>query len=162
VAPAATAQVDASVAALYEQQASERPVPEPGASAAAGGERTLAAPAQRSEPAAAQQVEEVLDIEQLVTRAQAELDDARLAEHEVPLLATLSQQSKDEIPTLMYQHHDYSGNPAQSAVVINGKTLRTGESGGGVKVEEILPDSVVLTVKGQRFRLRALNSWINL
>jgi hypothetical protein len=47
-------------------------------------------------------------------------------------------------------------------VVINGKTLRTGASAAGVKVEEILPDSVVLEVKGNRFRLRALNSWVNL
>ena len=47
-------------------------------------------------------------------------------------------------------------------MVINGKTLRAGASAGGIKVEEILPDSVVLEVKGTRFRLRALNSWVNL
>ena len=78
------------------------------------------------------------------------------------LLATLSQQTKDSIPTLMYQRHDYSGNPGKSRVLINGKTLGSGASVVGVKVAEILPDSVVLEFKGTRFRLRALNSWVNL
>jgi hypothetical protein len=107
-------------------------------------------------------VEEAVDIEKLVEQAQAELKDASLTEHPVPLLSSLSQQTKDGIPTLMYQRHDYSGDPSRSSVVINGKTLRAGASGGGVKVEEILPDSVVLEVQGVRFRLRALNSWVNL
>ena len=62
----------------------------------------------------------------------------------------------------MYLRHDYSGDPARSSVHINGKTLRAGGSVGGVKVVEILPDSVVLEYKGSRFRLRALNSWVNL
>ena len=80
----------------------------------------------------------------------------------MPFLATLSQQTKDSIPTLMYQRHDYSGSPGKSRVLINGKTLGSGASVGGVKVAEILPDSVVLEFKGTRFRLRALNSWVNL
>jgi len=63
---------------------------------------------------------------------------------------------------LMYLQHDYSGDSARSTVIINGKTLRAGGSVGGLKVEEILPDSVVLEFKGTRFRLRALNSWVNL
>ena len=107
-------------------------------------------------------VEETVDIEKLVEQAQAELKDATLSEHAVPLLSSLSQHTKDGIPTLLYQRHDYSGDPGRSSVVINGKTLRAGASAGGIKVEEILPDSVVLEVKGTRFRLRALNSWINL
>jgi hypothetical protein len=32
----------------------------------------------------------------------------------------------------------------------------------GMKIEEILPDSVVLNYQGTQFRLRALNSWVNL
>ena len=95
-------------------------------------------------------------------KARAELADARLAESEVPFLSTLSQQTKDAIPTLMYQRHDYARDSASSSVVINGKTLRVGGSAAGVKVAEILPDSVVLEYQGKRFRLRALNSWVNL
>jgi hypothetical protein len=145
-------EVDAGVAALYEQP--PQPVP-----------ARPAPPAQQSRtesPANVSRVEEAVDIEKLVEQAQAELKDASLTEHPVPLLSSLSQQTKDGIPTLMYQRHDYSGDPSRSSVVINGKTLRAGASGGGVKVEEILPDSVVLEVQGVRFRLRALNSWVNL
>jgi hypothetical protein len=48
-------------------------------------------------------------------------------------------------------------------VVLNGKELKVGGSpASGVKVEEILPDSVVLNYRGTEFRLRALNSWVNL
>jgi hypothetical protein len=106
--------------------------------------------------------EEVIDIEKLLAEAQAELADTKLQDNGVPFLATLSQQTKDSIPTLMYQRHDYSGNSGKSRVLINGKTLSAGAAVGGVKVVEILPDSVVLEFKGTRFRLRALNSWVNL
>ena len=80
----------------------------------------------------------------------------------MPFLSAQSQQTKDAIPTIMYLRHDYSGNPASASVVLNGKTLRQGGSVNGVRVEEILPDSVVLEYQGTRFRLRALNSWVNL
>jgi hypothetical protein len=144
--------VDTSVAALYQQQGqgdTEAPVVRP-----------TSEPADAPEASSAQ--EETIDIEKLVTEAEAELADTKLEDNGVPFLATLSQQTKDSIPTLMYQRHDYSGSPGKSRVLINGKTLGSGASVGGVKVAEILPDSVVLEFKGTRFRLRALNSWVNL
>jgi len=145
-------EVDAGVAALYQQ------APQPArAQPAPSVKQTRTEPTQNTS-----RVEETVDIEKLVEQAQAELKDATLSEHPVPLLSSLSQQTKDGIPTLLYQRHDYSGDPGRSSVVINGKTLRAGASAGGIKVEEILPDSVVLEVKGTRFRLRALNSWVNL
>ena len=144
--------IDPGVAALYQQRSQPAPAQQVPSVRQSGAES----------PTNISRVEETLDIEQLVAQAEAELRDARLDEHEVPLLATLSQQTKDDIPTLLYERHDYSGDPARSSVVINGKTLGAGASGGGVKVVEILPDSVVLEVKGIRFRLRALNSWVNL
>ena len=75
----------------------------------------------------------------------------------------LSQRTKDNIPTLYYQRHDYSSDASQSSVTMNGNTVKTGGSiVPGMKVEEILPDSVVLNYQGTQFRLRALNSWVNL
>ena len=155
-APAPPA-VDPSVAALYQQQGpadtpaptSEQPVP------------TLEESRPRTPPAASAE-EEAIDIEKLVAQAQAELADARLEDTGVPFLAALSQQTKDSIPSLMYQRHDYSGKPGKSRVHINGKTLAAGASVRGVKIVEILPESVVLEFQGTRFRLRALNSWVNL
>ncbi|NQX87608.1 MAG: general secretion pathway protein GspB [Halioglobus sp.] len=123
-------------------------------------ERTVA---QAPAPAAEVREEQPLDIEKVLERAQAEIGSAELDDHPVPYIATLSQQAKNEIPTLYYQKHDYASDTAQSRVTLNGKTLRVGGSPvPGVKVEEILRNSVVLDYRGTQFRLRSLNSWINL
>lgn len=117
-------------------------------------------PARMAEPSVDEQG---LDIEQLVRKAEDELENARLAEHPAPFITDLSQQTKDAIPSIFYERHDYSGRPGQSTVVLNGKELKAGGSpASGVKVIEILSDSVVLDYRGTQFRLRALNSWVNL
>jgi hypothetical protein len=149
------APVDASVAELYRQQ-EEAPEPAPDPQRPA-----LRQPATAGSVAPARE-EEAIDIDQLVQEARGELADAQLSDSDVPFLSAQSQQTKDAIPTIMYLRHDYSGNPASASVVLNGKTLRQGGSVNGVRVEEILPDSVVLEYQGTRFRLRALNSWVNL
>ena len=105
--------------------------------------------------------EDNLDIAELLRRAQSELGRPVLEPHDAPLLENLSQQQKDGIPTLMYTLHDWvPGGP--SRVVLNGQALQVGQQHGGFRVEEILSDSVVLNWRGIRFRLRALNSWVNL
>ncbi len=160
--------VSEQVTGLYQQGGGTAAVAEasPPAedSAAVPAPSPAAAPASAPPTAIAQPVsEESLDIEALVARAEDELENARLAEHPSPFLADLSQQKKNQIPTLMYSRHDYSSDSKASSVTINGKTLRSGGNvGGGVRVVEILPDSVVLSHQGEEFRLRALNSWVNL
>ena len=135
----------AEVAALYEQAATSE----------------LAA-APTPAPTAAPASEEPVDIAGLVTAAEQALEDVRLAEHPAPFLGDLSQQRKDAVPTLMYLQHDYRSTGG-STVTINSQQAGAGQTvGRGVKVEEILPDSVVLSHDGQQFRLRALNSWVNL
>lgn len=107
--------------------------------------------------------EEPVDVDSLLQQAEEQLEDAQLDEHPAPFLGELSQQTKDEIPTLLYSAHRYSGKLGQSSVVINGKQLKVGGNpAAGVKIEEILTDSVVLSFRGDSFRLRALNSWVNL
>jgi len=107
--------------------------------------------------------ENPIDLEAMVSRAQDEIENASLAEHPAPFIADLSQQTKDAIPSVFYQRHEYNGSSANSQVVLNGKELRVGgRPAPGIKVEEILPDSVVLSFQGTEFRLRALNSWVNL
>lgn len=133
----------AKVAALYQQSTA----PE-----------EASAPA----PAAATASEEPVDIASLVTAAEQALEDVRLSEHSAPFLGDLSQQRKDAVPTLMYLQHDFRSEGG-STVTINGQQAGAGQSvGNGVTVEEILPDSVVLSHAGDPFRLRALNSWVNL
>nr|WP_241262929.1 general secretion pathway protein GspB [Parahaliea mediterranea] len=107
--------------------------------------------------------EQALDVEALLRAAQREMGGEELSEHPAPFLSELSQQRKDAIPTLLYSAHDYRGGGWNSTVLINGKTARAGQAlGKGVTVVEILPDSVVLEFAGKPFRLRALNSWVNL
>ncbi len=152
------------VAALYTRSASQAsgangaqaPVTEVKPSAAAHSPTVEAAPA--SAPVAESEV----DVEKMLSLAQAELANQRLTDHPAPFISDLSQQRKDAIPTLLYSGHDYRAD-GNSSVLINNRTARAGQSvGKGVQVEEILPDSVVLRFTGEQFRLRALNSWVNL
>jgi general secretion pathway protein B len=101
-----------------------------------------------------------IDIEEVLLRAQAALGEEPLSEHPTPLLEDLSQRKKDSIPTVVYSQHDW--NPGESTVVLNGELVRAGQRVGGIYVVEILSDSVVLRWQDTEFRLRALNSWINL
>ncbi len=103
------------------------------------------------------------DLDKILNQAREELENASLDDHPVSFLSSLSQQVKDDIPTLYYQRHDYSSDTSVSSVVLNGATVKAGGSPlPGMQVEEILPDSVVLNYRGTQFRLRALNSWVNL
>ena len=147
---------DPEVAALYRQP-SEQPAPDGAVNAAEPeADQTVAPPA----PAPR---EEAVDIAKLVEQAESELKNRELDEHAAPFLVELSQHTKDQIPTIFYQRHDYAGDSKRSTVVLNGKQLEVGGTAApGVKVVEILPDSVVLSHDGREFRLRALNSWINL
>lgn len=105
--------------------------------------------------------EEPVDLERALRRARAEVAASRLADHPVPLLQSLTKQYRDRVPTLMYLRHDY--NPTgTSTVLINGEDLRVGGRSRNVEVREILADSVILRFEGRDFRLRALNSWVNL
>jgi len=150
---------DAAVAALYAQTGKETvgEAPEaPVESAAVVGEQGVTGQAYEVQ-------QQPVDIEALLENTRQELEESRLAEHPAPFISDLSQQTKDRIPTIFYQRHDFSGSGATSSVVLNGKSLRLGGlAAAGVTVEEILPDSVVLSHQGTQFRLRALNSWINL
>lgn len=110
---------------------------------------------------AADSEDDAIDLAELVRRAESQLGKPALVPHDAVLLEDLSQQQKDAIPTIMYSSHDW--NPGGvSRVTLNGEALTVGERRGGLKVEEILPDSVVLNWRETAFRLRALNSWVNL
>lgn len=110
---------------------------------------------------AADSEDNAIDLAELVRRAESHLGKPALVPHDAALLEDLSQQQKDAIPTIMYSSHDW--NPGGvSRVTLNGEALTVGERRGGLKVEEILPDSVVLNWRETAFRLRALNSWVNL
>jgi general secretion pathway protein B len=168
VAPAAqtlpaTDRVDESVARLYQQPPVTNPESAPARANAAPANPPDTAATEPDAAGSANREEQPIDIEKLILKARDELANADLDAHHAPFIADLSQHTKNDIPTIYYQRHDYSGDSARSTVVLNGKTLKVGGTAApGVKVEEILPDSVVLDYRGTQFRLRSLNSWINL
>ncbi len=107
--------------------------------------------------------EEPINIEKMIAMVRGEAENLNLPEHSAPFLSELSQQSKDRVPTIYYTQHDYSAIAGQSTVILNGETVRVGgKVAGTLKLVEILPRSIVLSDRGKEFRLKALNSWINL
>ncbi|WP_439106379.1 general secretion pathway protein GspB [Congregibacter sp.] len=106
-------------------------------------------------------VEEAIDVERVLRELRVEAAKDTLQPHPVPLLEELSKQFKDRVPTLMYSRHDYNA-AGTSTVTINGENLRPTQRTRGVEVREILSDSVILRFDSTDFRLRALNSWVNL
>lgn len=161
--PAAPAVVDsADVAALYRDAgAPEQTLAEPPDQAAAAAAQAPAQSRQSVAPAPA------LDVEALTRAAEqalAEQGQEPLVEsHAAPLIADLSQRQKDEIPTIFFSAHAWSSIPAERSVVLNGERRRAGDTiKPGLTLVEILPDSIVMDYRGTEFRLRALNSWVNL
>ncbi len=81
---------------------------------------------------------------------------------DIPFVQELSWTLQQTLPTINYSAHNYSAASGESSVDINGTTYRTGSQiGGGLAVEEILSDGVILRFRGQAVKLRALNSWVN-
>ena len=102
-----------------------------------------------------------VDFAEILAQAQKELGVQPLVESGEPLLETLSQHTKDQIPSLIYSEHNYSAN-GRSEVVLNGQSLTEWQRVGPFTVVEILPDSVILRWRETQFRVRARKSWINM
>jgi hypothetical protein len=105
--------------------------------------------------------ESPVDVEALLREVHRAAERDGLAPHATPLLGDLSRHFRDSVPTLMYRQHDFNAQ-GRSTVMLNGQTLREGQRNRGVEVVDILADSVILRFTGTEFRLRALNSWVNL
>ena len=154
-----------------EQQSPEQQPPEqaPAAEPAADGERAqIAALYADTGPDEAAPAEPPIDVDSLAMAAQAELnrlrtEDEPLADHPAPLVGDLTQRARNAIPSVFFTMHHWSTVPAEREVVLNGEVRREGDSvASGLKLVEILEDSIVLDYRGTEFRLRALNSWVNL
>ncbi len=75
----------------------------------------------------------------------------------------LPWNQRQQIPTISYSRHNYLQNSV-STVMINGEIVGEGNSlsGGQLIVVEIFVDGVVLNFRGNKFKLRALNGWVNM
>lgn len=171
-AASASAPDKASLATLNKEMWSDAARGEPGTSASSmvspvndGGETSPMAPPEPASPNAAEQasrsIAPPIDLAGAIERAAREVGDVTLTPHSAPLLENLSQQQKDQIPTIVYVAHEFSEVGARS-VTLNGRRLLVGQRVDGIEVLEILNDSVVLRAGSIEFRLRALNTWVNL
>lgn len=81
---------------------------------------------------------------------------------EIPDLGDLPWGFRQEIPSLNYVRHNFDQGGVTS-VVINGRAHHTGSTlAPELVLEEIYSDGVIIRFKQIRFKLRALNSWINM
>jgi general secretion pathway protein B len=73
---------------------------------------------------------------------------------DAPWLVSLPESFRRGLPPLMVNIHVYAPDEAQRILYINNRPVRRGEQvEGGVVVEDIVPEGVVLQYRGQRFKL---------
>lgn len=126
------------------------------------------AAASRSAAEDYEEAEPAYDVDALALAAQAEMDSRQrgpepLVQHEAPFITDLRQSQKDEIPSIFYSQHNWSSNASERSVVLNGQERREGQQvKPGLRLVEILEQSIVLNFNGTEFQLRSLNSWVNL
>lgn len=137
---------DESVASLYEQTAStpsrlpELPAVQPApvtptqlAPAAATSDPTIAPPAQTS-------------INQFAN---------------LPYIQELPRNILDKVPTLNYTQHNFNG--LAGTVIINGVVHHVDDQlGNGLVIDKVLEDGMILHLDNYSFKIRALNSWVNM
>ena len=140
-----------------EQRPSELPVSSSLSESAPQANRALS----ETQDAASQSLAPPIDLAKAMDQAARAAGESTLVPHPVVLLENLSQQQKDRVPTIVYSDHVFAAADIAS-VELNGKRMRAGQQAGGIEVVEILTDSVILRAGGSEFRLRALNTWVNL
>ena len=140
-----------------EQMPSELPVSSSLSESAPQANQALS----ETQDAASQSLAPPIDLAMAMQQAARAAGESTLVPHPVPLLENLSQQQKDRVPTIVYSDHVFAASDIAS-VELNGTRMLAGQQAGGIEVVEILTDSVILRAGGSEFRLRALNTWVNL
>ena len=81
----------------------------------------------------------------------------------VPDFYSLPWSLRRAVPTLDYAIHVHSDDkPAASFVRLNGQIRRVGDTvAAGLRLDSIDSEGIILDFQGTRFRLPALNSWVN-
>lgn len=80
---------------------------------------------------------------------------ASTSEQRVPERSELPLEVQQEIPEISIAGHIYSNATASRIVNINGQVRHEGETvAGGLKLDEITENGIVLSYKGYRFRMR--------
>ncbi len=79
----------------------------------------------------------------------------------IPDLYDLPPAILVKIPSLSYNEHNYNSNGG--SVKINGAIKHPNELlAEGVVIDKILEDGMILHIEGYSFKMKALNSWVNM
>lgn len=77
-----------------------------------------------------------------------------LAMDDTPLLQQMPEEFRRALPPLALTIHVYSHEESQRILFINNREYHQGSQiEGGIRVENIVPDGVVLSYRGERFKL---------
>lgn len=77
-----------------------------------------------------------------------------LVSDDIPLLQQMPAEFQRALPPLTLTIHVYAQSESQRILFINNREYHKGDQiEGGIRVEEIVPDGVVLSYQGQRFKL---------
>ena len=102
------------------------------------------------------------DIAALLARARAPDANAANPYLSVPYITELPADVRSRIPTLNYSEHNLGSAVGEHRVRINGQLLAAGQAlSSDLKLLGIYPEGVILSFQGTRFRLEALNRWVN-
>ena len=86
-------------------------------------------------------------------KSKAEREPAREAEPRIAMLRELPEHIQREIPAMTIGGYIYSGSRADRSVLINNRLLREGdEIAPGFMLEQMMPNGMVLSYKGYRYR----------
>ena len=108
----------------------------------------------------------------LLARFQAAIDDTKKTsknalkpepvqtkDNDVKSLTQMPTWVQEGVPRLHFEQHIYASDGG-GWVNVNGRDRYEGDSiANGVYIEQILPQQVILTYRGERFSLPALTNW---
>jgi len=79
----------------------------------------------------------------------------------IPDINELPQSQLNKIPSLNYSQHNF--NSVGGSVVLNGVIRRPNDQvANGIVLEKVLEDGIILHAENFSFKMRALNSWLNM
>ena len=95
-----------------------------------------------------------------------DMEQARVAPVEpkkwVPHISEMPESLQAAIPSIEFSAHVYAFDASAGFVILNGSTRYPGDRiTADIIVEEIIEEGVVLSHKGQLFRLDSMRDWIN-
>lgn len=79
----------------------------------------------------------------------------------LPEIHDLPNNILEKIPSLGYSEHNYNANGGN--VKINGEIKHVNDQlGNGIVIDKILEDGMILHIDNYSFKMRAMNSWVNM